>query len=117
HQENAFRVAIETLLESPDVRGVRLRVPPGSRELDALRKLVGSKSINAQYSSVLHNDSPLWKYHAHLPLADNYDQFLKRLVSTTRHNFRYCRRRFEASGHKFIELLSIDELRSAVLDL
>jgi hypothetical protein len=117
HQQNTLRVAIKTLLGSPGIRGVRLRVLQDSRELDAVRKSVVSGSIDAEYSHVLHNDSPLWKYHAHLPLADTYDQFLKRLGSTTRHNFRYYRRRFEASGHRFIEFLSIDELRSAVLDL
>src|SRR5579859_7843646 len=39
------------------------------------------------------------------------------LGTTTRHNFRYYRRRFEASGHNFVEDLSMDELRAAALAL
>src|SRR6266403_33364 len=42
---------------------------------------------------------------------------LEGLGSTTRHNFRYYRRRFEASGHRFIARLSMEELRSVALDL
>jgi len=64
-----------------------------------------------------YHDFPLGKSHAHLPLADTYDQFLAGLGSTTRRNFRHYRRRFEASGHGFEEHLSIDELRSAAHDL
>jgi hypothetical protein len=50
-------------------------------------------------------------------LADTYDRFLDGLGSKTRRNFRHYRRRFETSGHHFIERLSMDELRAATLDL
>src|SRR5262249_7240219 len=70
-----------------------------------------------QYFPVEDRCSPLWKQHAHLALAETYDQFLRTLGSATRHNFRYYRRRFEASGHRFVEHLSLDELRGAVLGL
>lgn len=117
HRQNSFRVALETLFASPRIRGVRLRVLRCSDELEAVKRLVASRSLDAQYSRIKHNESTLWRYHAHLPLADTYEQFLKGLGSTTRHNFRYYRRRFEASGHSFIESLSMDELRSVALDL
>src|SRR5271169_3847098 len=117
HQQNAFSIAVELLLASPGIRGVRLSAQRSSGELEAIRQLIVSRSVHAQHSPIECHDFPLGKYHAHLPLADTYDQFLAGLGSTTRHNFRYYRRRFEASGHRFIEHLSIDELRSAALDL
>jgi|HubBroStandDraft_6_1064221.scaffolds.fasta_scaffold129859_2 hypothetical protein len=117
HKQNALRVAIETLLTSPGIRGVRLRVPQHSLELDAAREMNEFRSPNARYESSEYHDSPVWKHHAHLPLADTYDRFLDGLGSKTRRNFRHYRRRFETSGHKFIERLSMDELRSATLDL
>jgi hypothetical protein len=117
HRQDVFRVALETLLSSPGIRGVRLRVLRDGGDLDAIGQLVVSRSLDVQYSLIEHDDSPLWKYHAHLPLTDSYERFLSRLGSTTRHNFRYYRRRFEASGHRFIDRLSLDELRSAALEL
>jgi hypothetical protein len=117
HQQDAIRCAVETLFSFPGTRGVRLRVLQGSIELEAVRQLAASKSLDVRYTPLEHDDSPLWKYHAHLALADTYDQFLKRLGSTTRHNFRYYRRRFEAAGHKFVENLSVDQLTSVALEL
>jgi hypothetical protein len=117
HEENLFRVAIETLLVSPGIRGVRLRLLRSSGEFDAVREAIGSRSVDARYFPIAYRDSPVWKYHAHLQLPDTYNRFLEGLGSTTRHNFRYYRRRFEASGHKFVDCLSMDELRSAALDL
>ena len=117
HRQDVFRVALEALLSSPGIRGVRLRLLRDGGDLDAVGQLVVSRSLDVQYSLIEHDDSPLWKYHAHLPLAGSYDRFLTRLGSTTRHNFRYYRRRFEASGHQFVDRLSLDELRSAALEL
>jgi hypothetical protein len=117
HRQDALRVALETLLSSPGIRGVRLRLLRGGGDLDAIGQLAVSRSLDVQYSLIEHDVSPLWKYHAHLPLADTYDRFLGRLGSTTRRNFRHYRRRFEASGHQFIDRLSLDELRSAALEL
>ncbi len=102
HQQNAFRVATELLLKAPGIRGARLRILRFSAELDAIRQLIASRSVDGQWSPMENNDSPVWKYHAHLPLTDTYAHFLEGLSSTTRHNFRYYRKRFEASGHKFI---------------
>ena len=118
HRLNAFQFAVQTLLASGRVRGVRMRMRRGSRELAAVRQLISlNPPLDVHYSRIKYNDSRIWKYHAHLPLPDSYGQFLKNLGSTTRHNFRYYRRRFEESGHHFIESLSMDELRCAVLEL
>jgi hypothetical protein len=117
HQQNAFRVAVETLFRCPGIRGMWLRVLQHSGEFGAIRQLVASRSLDAQCSPIEHSNSSLWKCHARLPLAQTYDQFLEGLGSTTRHNFRYYRRRFEASDHRFMERLSMDELRSAAFDL
>jgi hypothetical protein len=116
HQK-AFRVAMEALLASPGIRGARLRVLRACGENDVARQLIASRSIDGQSFPMEHNASPLWKFHAHLPLTDTYEHFLGRLGSTTRHNFRYYRRRFEAAGHKVVECLSMDELRTAALEL
>jgi len=117
HQQSAFRVATQLLLATPGIRGARLRILRFSAELDAIRQLIASRSVDGQFSPMENNDSPLWKYHAHLNLADTYEHFLGGLGSTTRHNFRYYRKRFEASGNKFVERLSMDELRSVALEL
>jgi hypothetical protein len=117
NRKDILLVALETLLSSPGIRGLRLRVLRDGGDLESTGEFVASRPLDVQYSVIEHDSSPLWKYHAHLPLADSYDRFLGRLGSTTRHNFRYYRRRFEASGHRFIDRLSPDELRSAAVGL
>ena len=117
HRQNSLQVAVEAFIDSPRIRGLRLRLRQGSDELVTVKRLIASRHLDAEFCHLVHNDSPLWKYHAHLPLTDNYEQFLNGLGKTTRHNFRYYRRRFETAGHHFVENLSVDELRSAALDL
>ena len=117
HQQNTFRVAMELLLASPGMRGARLRIARSGGEFDAVRQLIASRSLDGEYSPLCHNKLPFWLWHAHLHLPPTYEQFLEGLGSTTRHNFRYYRRRFEASGNRFIERLSMAELRSAALEL
>jgi hypothetical protein len=116
-QQNVFRAAVDTLLATPGIRSLRLRLPQRSETLGGIRQLTASRPVDAHYSRIHYRASPLWKYHAHLSLSGSYEQFLKSLGSTTRHNFRYYRRQFEASGHTFVESLSIDALRDAALDL
>jgi hypothetical protein len=104
-QENTFRMAMEKLLASPGTRGIRLRILRGSPESAAVRKLIASRSLDVHFARV--------KDHADLVLPDTYEQLLQSFGSTTRHNFRYYRRRFEAAGHIYLESLSLDELRTA----
>jgi hypothetical protein len=120
HQCGVFRVAIEALLAAPRIVGIRLRLLPQSFELDVARQMNSSNlstPTEARFFDIQYHDSPLWKYHAHLPLAETYDGFLKRLGAVTRRNFRHYRRRFETSGHQFVENLSIEELCTAARDL
>jgi hypothetical protein len=116
-QQNSFGLAMETLLRSSRIRGVRLRLLPCSDELEVTQQLISSGAFDARDSQIKSTNSSTWKDHAHLPLAGTYEQFLKGVGYTTRHNFRYYRRRFEASGHGFVERLSVEKLRSVALDL
>jgi hypothetical protein len=61
---------MDVLLASPGIRGARLIVLRHGGEIDPVRQLIDSKSVDSQYSSREHNGAPLWKYHAHLQLAD-----------------------------------------------
>lgn len=117
HQQRLFRAGMEALLKSPRVRAVRLRILPDSDEHQVVQQLIDSWSIKAHYSPIQYDDFGIWKHHTRLRLAGTYEEFLEGLGTSTRHNFRRYRRRFEASGHCFIERLSMDELRSATLDL
>jgi len=109
HQENTFRIAMEKLLTSPGIRGIRLRILRGFPEAAAIRKLIASRNLDAHFSR--------FKDHASLALPDTYEQQLQSFGSTTRHNFRYYRRRFEAAGHIYLENLSLDELQLAAMYL
>jgi hypothetical protein len=117
HHQKAFIIAVEALFASPGIHGVRLRVVRSGEEHEAVGQLSASRFALSRDSRIEYQDFPLGESHAHLPLAHTYDQFLAGLGYTTRHNFRYYRRRFEASGHRFVDHLSIDELRSAALEL
>lgn len=86
-------------------RGIRLRVRRNGPELAAVRTLLASSRFDTYFSRV--------KDHARLSLPGTYEELLLSFGATTRHNFRYYRRRFEAAGHVYRENLSLDELRSA----
>jgi hypothetical protein len=101
--------ALEKLLASPATRGLRLKVRRGSPELAAVRRLLASTHLDVHFSRL--------KDHASLPLPDTYEQLLMNFGSTTRHNFRYYRRRFETAGHVYLNSLSLDEVRLAAFDL
>jgi hypothetical protein len=109
HQEITFRIAMEKLLASPGTRGIRLRILRDSPESAAIHKLIASLSLDVHFARV--------KDHANLALPDTYEELLQSFGSTTRHNFRYYRRRFEAAGHVYLESLSLDELRRAAMYL
>jgi len=117
HRHNVFIAAMETLLSSAGIRGIRLRLLGGGADLEAINQLAASRPLDVEYSPVAARDSEIWKPHAQLSLAETYERFLSGLGSTTRHNFRYYRRRFEQAGHRFIHHLSKDELYSATVGL
>ncbi len=117
HQLVFFRVAVESLLAHPGIRGALLRVPHASDEFEAVKQFASSTGLDSRYSDLEFDDSTLWKSHAHLALSGTYEEFLEGLGCTTRHNFRRYRRRFEAAGYSWVERLSSDELHSAVSHL
>jgi hypothetical protein len=106
---DTFRVALATLLGYPGIRGVRLRVRRHSPELAAVRELLALTRLDAHFSRV--ND------HAVLSLPRTYEQLLLNFGTTTRHNFRYYRRRCEAAGHVYVDNVPLHDLRSAACDL
>jgi len=108
-QEDTFRVALETLLAHPRTCGIRLRILRGGPEVASVRKLLASRRLDVRFSRV--------KDHVSLSLPDTYERLLQGFGSTTRHNFRYYRRCFEAAGHCYVDGLSLDELRSAAVYL
>lgn len=101
--------ALKTLLASPGVGGLRLRVQRRSAEMAAVRKMLAAGGLDVRFSRV--------KDHAILALPCTYEQLLQSFGSTTRHNFRYYRRRFEAAGHVYLEDLSLNQVRLAAADL
>jgi hypothetical protein len=105
----AFRLALEVLLAHPKIRGIRLKIPPEGPEGEAVNQVVASQPLDASYWRI--------EEHARLILPTNYEVFLKNLRSTTRHNFRYYRRKCNSAGYRFEERLSIEELRIAALQL
>lgn len=117
YERRVLRAAVEQLLACPGIRGVRLRVPLVAGEPRVVPDLLGLKSIDMHSVPVEYNQSRYWKQHAHLSLPATYQQFLERLGSTTRHNFRYYRKRFESAGHRFVDSLSTNDLLSAALSL
>ena len=108
-QQNAFRIALESLLDARGTRGIRLRVLRGGPEVAAIRQVIGSRRLDVHFSRV--------KDHARLSLPHTYEQLIQRFGTTTRHNFRYYRRRSEAAGNVYVERLSLEELRSAISSL
>ena len=114
HRQVLFRVAVESLLAHPRIGSVCLVVPQDSDDFDSVKQVADRTGLQVRYSGVLPHDSNLWKKHGHLALPGTYEEFLKGLGYTTRHNFRYYRRRFEAAGHRLVERLSTDALHSAV---
>jgi hypothetical protein len=108
-QQDTFLIALQTLLASAGTRGIRLKVRRRSPELAAVRKLLASSRLDVHFWRV--------KEHASLSLPSTYEQLLLSFGYTTRHNFRYYRRRFETAGHVYLANLSLDELRLAAFYL
>jgi hypothetical protein len=108
-QQETFLIALQTLLAFAGTRGIRLGVRRRSPELAAVRKLLASSRVDVHFSRV--------RNHVSLSLPGTYEQLLLSFGYTTRHNFRYYRRRFEAAGHVYLDNVSLDELRSAAFYL
>ena len=106
---DTVRFALAALLVYPGIRGIRLRVRRHSPEVAAVRQLLALTRLDAHFSRVTD--------HAVLSLPRTYEQLLLGFGSTTRHNFRYYRRRCEAAGHVYVDNIPLNVLRSAAGDL
>jgi hypothetical protein len=111
-REHVIVLAITTLFALPNVRAVRLAIPPGDVEARAIGRAQRVVPFDLGYSTASPFDS-----HACLPLPGTYQNFLGFLGSTTRHNFRYYRRKFEAAGHAYVPDVSVQDLQRAATDL
>jgi len=102
-------LAVESLLGLPRTLSVELKLPAGL-ELDASSEHWPAKSVQVR-------SSWLKDHHAHLALPPTYDEFLNVLGSSSRHNFRYYRRRFESAGHRYVAHLPLELLSSVTWEL
>ncbi len=101
--------ATTKLLRTRGVRGLRLAVPFHGTDLATLREISQTTSADFAFRNS-HN-------HSSLRLPFKYDHFLESLGSQTRRNFRYYRRRFEASGGEYVDRLERHQLEQACSDL
>lgn len=103
-------LALRSLLKLPSILSVQVKMPSDWPELSHVNESLSSKSLEIRYSF-------LSEHHAHFRLPSSYNDFLNTLGSTSRHNFRYYRRRFESEGHRYVPQIPKNALRSIALDL
>jgi hypothetical protein len=104
-----FRAALAALISARGVRGVRILVPPGGFEFDAIQEIATSIPRDVTWVNA--------ENHSYLPLPGSYDAFLNSLGAKTRRNFRYYRRRSEDLGHKYFDSLNLETFAEAARDL
>src|SRR4051794_16736192 len=110
-REAVVTAAITALFESRGIRAVRLAVPPGGADAHAIAATPLARFDRA------YGAASLFDLHARLTLANDYQEFLRRLGPTTRHNFRYYRRKFAVAGHVYTPDLSMHDLQRAAIEL
>jgi len=111
-REEVIVVALASLFKVPHVRGVRLAIPVADVEARAVARAQPMVPFDLGYSPSSPFDT-----HARLPLPAGYEEFLGRLGSRTRRNFRYYRRKFEDGGHVYADDVSPHDLMRAANDL
>jgi hypothetical protein len=111
-REEVIIVALASLFKLPHVRGVRLAIPVANVEARAVARAQPMVPFDLGYSPSSPFDT-----HARLPLPAGYEEFLGRLGSRTRRNFRYYRRRFEEGGHVYVDDVAPQDLVRAASDL
>ncbi len=109
-QEEILCLAVAKLVSSRRILSVQVKSPFAWRDAASFAELLSSRSLEIQFFQ-------LQDHHAHFSLPQTYGEFLKLLGSTSRHNFRYYRRRFEIAGHRYVPQLSLDAIRSIVWEL
>jgi hypothetical protein len=111
-REDVIVAAITSLFGLPNIRAVRLAIPPGDVEARGVGRAQPMVPFDLGYAVA----SP-FESHARLPLPADYQEFLGSLGSETRRNFRRYRRKFEAAGHVYVDDLSTQDLQRAATDL
>jgi hypothetical protein len=101
--------ALRALLGARRIRGIRLALPPGGPELEAIRDIGASFEADVSIANS--------EYHRVLPLGATYEEFLQSLGSKTRRNFRYYRRRFESRKYEYVDRIPWPEFCRASIEL
>jgi hypothetical protein len=109
HREHVLNVAIGLLLKSGRVRALRVVVPRDRFNLQTVSRLASSMDMETVFFEV--------ESHSRLALQSSYDDFLNGLGARTRRNFRYYRRRFEATGGCYIGRVSFESFCAAAWQL
>jgi hypothetical protein len=89
HREHILNVAVGLLLTSGRARALRVVVPRDRFNLHSVSRIASSMDIEMVSFQVAN--------HSHMELPSSFDEFLNALGARTRRNFRYYRRRFEAT--------------------
>ncbi len=111
-REEVTIVAITSLFALPNVRAVRLAIPPADIEAQAVAKAQRLVPFDLGYSMAVS-----FQTHARLQLPADYQEFLGFLGPETRRNFRRYRRKFEAVGHAYADNLASQDLQRAATEL
>jgi hypothetical protein len=109
HEEGVLFAGLAGLLSRRAVRGLRISIPPDGYEQRVIEQVRASLPIEVVYRPIQN--------HSILRLATTYDEFLESLGRRTRRNFRYYRRRFEATSNVYVERMEFSEFKRAAEEL
>ncbi len=109
HREHVLNVAAGLLLASGRARALRLVVPRDRFNLQTVSRFASSMDMETVSFQV--------ENHSHMPLPSSFDEFLNVLGARTRRNFRYYRRRFEATGGSYVSQVLFERFCLAALHL
>jgi len=102
-REAVLERALDFLLASKRVRGVRILVPPQGFEMAVSRRVASRLHLEISHRT----DSN----HHSVPLPSSYQAFLSLLSYKARRNMRYYRRRYEAAGHHYAANIDLAEFQ------
>jgi hypothetical protein len=105
HREHVLNTALRALLTSGRARALRVVVPRDGFNLQTVSRIASSMDMETVSFQIAN--------HSHLELPSSYDDFLNSLGAHTRRNFRYYRRRFEATGGCYDGRMTFDRFSSA----
>jgi hypothetical protein len=109
HREHVLNVAVGLLLTSGRARALRVVVPHDGFNLQAVSRFASSMDMDTVSFQVAN--------HSRLELPSTYDDFLNGLGARTRRNFRYYRRRYEATEGCYVGRVPFERFCSAAWQL